>query len=79
MPIAAEADNLKAAVRNALLTTHATAVCPFHAGSTLHVGGCSPGDRDQSLIREPVSACRAFVSTASRSPEQCPLDGVVRL
>jgi hypothetical protein len=38
MPIAAEADNLEAAVRNVLLTTRATAVCPFHADVTIRVG-----------------------------------------
>ena len=38
MPIAAEADNLEAAVRKALLTTRATAVCPFHADVTIRVG-----------------------------------------
>jgi len=38
MSIAAEADNLEAAVRKALLTTRATAVCPFHADVTIRVG-----------------------------------------
>lgn len=36
MPIAA--DDLKLAVRNALLTTRATAVCPFHQEVTIRVG-----------------------------------------
>jgi hypothetical protein len=38
MPIAVEVDNLEAAVRKALLTTRATAVCPFHADVTIRVG-----------------------------------------
>jgi hypothetical protein len=38
MSIAAEADNLEAAVRKVLLTTRATAVCPFHADVTIRVG-----------------------------------------
>jgi len=32
------ADNLKSAVRYALLTTRATAVCPFHPDVTIRVG-----------------------------------------
>jgi hypothetical protein len=38
MPIAAEADNLEAAVRKVLLTTRATAVCPFHVDVTIRIG-----------------------------------------
>ena len=38
MPIAAEADNLEAAVRKVLLTTRATTVCPFHCDVTIRVG-----------------------------------------
>ena len=38
MPIAAEADDLESAVRHALMTTHATAVCPFHPELTVRVG-----------------------------------------
>lgn len=37
MPIAADADNLEAAVRNVLLTTRATTICPFHADVTIRV------------------------------------------
>jgi len=37
MPIAAEADDLESAVRRALMTTHATAVCPFHPEVTVRV------------------------------------------
>jgi hypothetical protein len=32
-----------------------------------HLGGCSPGDRSHSLTCAPVSACRAFLSVASRT------------
>ena len=32
MSTAAETDNLELAVRSALLTTRATAACPFHSG-----------------------------------------------
>lgn len=38
MPIAADADDLELAVRNALLTTRATAACPFHPDVTIRVG-----------------------------------------
>jgi len=38
MPIATEADDLESAVRRALMTTHATAVCPFHPELTVRVG-----------------------------------------
>jgi hypothetical protein len=38
MSIAAEADNLEAAIRAALLTTRATTICPFHANVTIRVG-----------------------------------------
>jgi hypothetical protein len=38
MPIVADADNLELAVRNALLTTRATAACPFHPDVTIRVG-----------------------------------------
>ena len=38
MSIAAEADNLQAAVRKMLLTTRATAVCPFHVDVTIRIG-----------------------------------------
>jgi hypothetical protein len=38
MPIAADVDNLETAVRNALLTTRATAACPFHPHVTIRVG-----------------------------------------
>jgi hypothetical protein len=37
MPTGADAD-LKTAVRHALLTTRATAVCPFHPDVTVRVG-----------------------------------------
>ena len=38
MSIAADPDNLEVAVRNALLTTRATAACPFHPDVTIRVG-----------------------------------------
>ena len=38
MSIAADADDLELAVRNALLTTRATAACPFHPDVTIRVG-----------------------------------------
>ena len=38
MSIAAEVDDLQSAVRNALLTTRATAACPFHPEVTIRVG-----------------------------------------
>ena len=38
MPIAADVDSLETAVRNALLTTRATAACPFHPHVTIRVG-----------------------------------------
>jgi hypothetical protein len=38
MPIAADADDLELAVRNALLTTRATAACSFHPDVTIRVG-----------------------------------------
>jgi len=38
MSITASADNLESTVRNALLTTRATAVCPFHPDVTVRVG-----------------------------------------
>ena len=38
MPTGADADDLKMAVRHALLTTRATAVCPFHPDVTVRVG-----------------------------------------
>jgi hypothetical protein len=38
MTIAAEIDNLESAVRSALLTTRATAACPFHPDVTVRVG-----------------------------------------
>lgn len=38
MSMTAEADNLESAVRNALLTTRATAACPFHPDVTIRVG-----------------------------------------
>jgi hypothetical protein len=38
MSIAADVDNLETAVRNALLTTRATAACPFHPHVTIRVG-----------------------------------------
>jgi hypothetical protein len=38
MSIAADADDLELAVRNALLTTRATAACPFHTDVTIRVG-----------------------------------------
>ena len=34
----AAADNLESAVRDALLTTRATAACPFHPDVTIRVG-----------------------------------------
>ena len=38
MSIAADTNNLESAVRSALLTTRATAVCPFHPDVTIRVG-----------------------------------------
>jgi hypothetical protein len=38
MSIAVDADNLESAVRNALLTTRATAHCPFHPEVIIRVG-----------------------------------------
>jgi hypothetical protein len=38
MSIAADTDNLESAVRHALLTTRATAACPFHPDVTIRVG-----------------------------------------
>jgi hypothetical protein len=38
MSITADADNLEMAVRKALLTTRATAPCPFHPEVTIRVG-----------------------------------------
>ena len=38
MSIAAEVDDLELAMRNVLLTTRATAVCPFHQEVTIRVG-----------------------------------------
>lgn len=38
MPFAADSGNLESAVRHALMTTHATAVCPFHPELTVRVG-----------------------------------------
>jgi hypothetical protein len=38
MPVAADSGNLESAVRHALMTTHATAVCPFHPELTVRVG-----------------------------------------
>jgi len=38
MSIAAEIDDLELAMRNVLLTTRATAVCPFHQEVTIRVG-----------------------------------------
>ena len=38
MAIITDADNLETAVRNALLTTRATAPCPFHPEITIRVG-----------------------------------------
>lgn len=38
MSIAADADDLESAVRNALSTTRATAACPFHPDVTIRVG-----------------------------------------
>ena len=38
MSITADVDNLETAVRNALLTTRATAACPFHPHVTIRVG-----------------------------------------
>jgi hypothetical protein len=38
MSIAADTDNLESAVRDALLTTRATAVCPFHPDVTIRTG-----------------------------------------
>jgi hypothetical protein len=35
-------------------------------GPSSYCGALKPGDRNQSLMCEPVSACRAFFSTASR-------------
>ena len=38
MSITADVDNLETAVCNALLTTRATAACPFHPHVTIRVG-----------------------------------------
>ena len=38
MPMNADTDSLESAVRKALLTTRATAVCAFHPGVTIRVG-----------------------------------------
>jgi len=38
MTVDTYADNLESAVRYALLTTRATAVCPFHPGVTIRIG-----------------------------------------
>lgn len=38
MSVDAGADNLQLAVRHALLTTRATAVCPFHTDVTIRIG-----------------------------------------
>ena len=38
MSVDSGADNLQLAVRHALLTTRATAVCPFHPDVTIRVG-----------------------------------------
>jgi len=38
MSIAAEIDDLELAMRNVLLTTRATAVCPFHQEVTIRIG-----------------------------------------
>lgn len=38
MSIAADPDDLEAAIRAALLTTRATTICPFHADVTIRVG-----------------------------------------
>ena len=38
MSVDACADNLQLAVRHALLTTRATAVCPFHPDVTIRIG-----------------------------------------
>jgi hypothetical protein len=43
MSIAADADNLESAVRSALLTTRATAACPFHPDVTIRVGDDAAG------------------------------------
>jgi hypothetical protein len=36
--MSAAADNLESAVRNVLLSTRATAVCPFHPDVTIRIG-----------------------------------------
>jgi hypothetical protein len=38
MPTAVEVDNLEAAIRDALLSTRAATICPFHANVTVRVG-----------------------------------------
>ena len=38
MSIAANADNLESAIRHALLSTRATAACPFHPEVTIRIG-----------------------------------------
>lgn len=38
MSVNAHADNLEAAVRHALMTTRAIAVCPFHPDVTIRIG-----------------------------------------
>jgi hypothetical protein len=38
MSITLDADNLESAIRHALLTTRATAACPFHPDVTIRVG-----------------------------------------
>lgn len=60
MPVAAEADNLEAVVRNALLTTRATSVCPFHADVTIRIGDDAAEThafyRARSLVRSDGTA-----------------------
>lgn len=38
MSIVADSDNLESAIRHALLSTRATAACPFHPNVTIRVG-----------------------------------------
>jgi hypothetical protein len=85
MTIAAEIDNLESAVRSALLTTRATATCPFHPDVTIRVGddaaethafyrarNCVKSDGtgwDHELLMEEVA--RQLADAADRVCPQC--------
>ena len=84
MSIAADPDNLEVAVRNALLTTRATAACPFHPDVTIRVGDDAAethafyrarslvrgdGGWDHELLTEEVA--RQLADAADRVCPQC--------